>query len=322
MRTRSKHATMEAKVTAVFQRRTDLGDDTENHKKNPTTFGRIRVLPETGPLRVDRMGLSGSMEFHRTLRSKKFIPDEDDDERSVLVQTTANCEKIAAYAHENRRRLQQALGVLSAGSFGENLHVDGGPDFHAGNLCVGDEFEVVRGVHPDSTVVARFQITSPRRPCSNVDVKHTGTYTAHGIRAFTARTGYAGMFVRVLEPGTILEGDAMRLVARPHKEWTLLRVSQLLYGDHTAVMRYAMHPVRREEWQGSQDELEALADVPTLAVCEYKDELFQLLGRPPIGRYKMQSSAAEGTGGWRVGTVAAITAVGIGAVAYAALHYS
>jgi hypothetical protein len=44
--------------------------------------------------------------------------------------------------------------------------------------------------------VLRLQVTSPRRPCSNVDKTKTATYTKHGIRAHCARTGDGGVFFR------------------------------------------------------------------------------------------------------------------------------
>lgn len=47
--------------------------------------------------------------------------------------------------------------------------------------------------------------------------------------------------------------------------------------------RYAKRGVLRDEWGGTQAELEELADIKELAVLEWRDELFRMLKRPPIG---------------------------------------
>jgi hypothetical protein len=48
---------------------------------------------------------------------------------------------------------------------------------------------------------------------------------------------------------------------------------------------------------GTQAELEELADVPELGVCEYKEELFRMIpGKPAIGQYA--SGGKKYAGGW------------------------
>jgi len=42
--------------------------------------------------------------------------------------------------------------------------------------------------------------------------------------------------------------------------------------------------VFRDEWMGTQQELEELAEVEELAVLEWRDDLFRMLKRKPIGR--------------------------------------
>jgi MOSC domain-containing protein YiiM len=71
-----------------------------------------------------------------------------------------------------------------------------------------------------------------------MDDVHGRTYSVHGTRAHCARTGWGGAFFRVLGAGgSVMEGDAVRLAARPHPAWSTRRVSELLYGSDAAVMR-------------------------------------------------------------------------------------
>ena len=51
-----------------------------------------------------------------------------------------------------------------------------------------------------------------------------------GVRALCAKTGLAGFFCRVVEEGELDDGDCLSVVERPHPQWSLERVSRLLYG--------------------------------------------------------------------------------------------
>ena len=42
--------------------------------------------------------------------------------------------------------------------------------------------------------------------------------------------------------------------------------------------------VLRSEWMGTEEELLELASLPELSVIEYKEQLFRMLGLPPIGQ--------------------------------------
>lgn len=103
--------------------------------------------------------------------------------------------------------------------------------------------------------VALLQISSPRRPCSRVDQRFGRTFSLSGVRAEAARTGCAGIMMRVLQPGTLAKGDSMRVMQRPHPEWSVARVAALLYGHPTACMMYASRDVKISEWMGTMDEL-------------------------------------------------------------------
>lgn len=81
----------------------------------------------------------------------------------------------------------------------------------------------------------------------------------------------------------------LRLLKRPHPQWTLRRVSELLYGDDRTVMKYATRGCVREEFCGTESELTQLAELEELGVCEYREEAVKMLGRPAIGLYRSQT---------------------------------
>jgi Uncharacterized protein conserved in bacteria len=228
-------------------------------------------------------GLVGSLEWHRLARAAARI--DDDGERAVLLQTTANVAAVERYCADNAKLLRKPLDAQAPGDWGENLLVDGGPAFGASRLCIGDALELRRGSCGD--VVLRLTVTSPRTPCANVDLKHGATCSKHGVRAETARTGLAGIFARVRgDGGSVQEGDTLHVVDRPNPEWTLERASVLLYGHPEAVMRYASRGILRSEWMGTHEELVALARLPELAITNWREELHRMLGYRGIGCYK------------------------------------
>jgi MOSC domain-containing protein YiiM len=109
-----------------------------------------------------------------------------------------------------------------------------------------------------------LEISSPRRPCSRVDQRFGRTFQLAGVRAEAARTGVAGIMLRVLQPGSIARGDTFRVVLRPHPEWSVMRAASLLYGHPTACMMYLAREVQLSEWMGSLQELHQVLDFAPL----------------------------------------------------------
>ena len=227
------------------------------------------------PAVVNKAGMAGC-------RSPMGIASE----RAVSVQTRSNNAILQEYMRSRSFKAPIAL-PLRDGQMGEELLL--GDEVSASNLCIGDIIEILR----DGLVVLRLVITSPRRPCSKVDLAFGATYTRHGVRAYAASNGLAGFFCSVVHTGTVMKGDLVRVKAGPHSAWTLERVSQMMYGHPVAVMKYSARGIYREEWGGSQGELVELADIQVLAVHEWREELFKLLDRRPIGRYKNGSAVGS-----------------------------
>eukprot|EP00747_Dinoflagellata_sp_TGD_P179198 gnl/TRDRNA2_/TRDRNA2_29607_c0_seq1.p1 gnl/TRDRNA2_/TRDRNA2_29607_c0~~gnl/TRDRNA2_/TRDRNA2_29607_c0_seq1.p1 ORF type:complete len:328 (+),score=47.13 gnl/TRDRNA2_/TRDRNA2_29607_c0_seq1:49-1032(+) len=252
------------------------------------SFSRLRIGTDGSAIKVEKMGLQGSVEYHRSVGSFKAVPRKSADERALLAQTTSHICRL----HDLKMQLKKPLGDLPPGAFGENLFLNddipGSEGMHACNVCIGDEFRVWRG---ETELPLRVQVSSPRRPCSKVDQVHGSTFTAMGVRAHCARLGFAGILFRVLTSGDVQEGDVFRLHARPHPTWDLQRVSHLLYGHPKGVMMYIKRGLLREEFMGSEEELRELAALEEFGICEYKEEVFRMLELPGIGRYRSEAPA-------------------------------
>lgn len=206
---------------------------------------RNRISARTS---VTSVGVDGSVEFHRE-KSRRMVKPLD---RAVLVQTTEHYEQL-------RDRFPECEATLDASlaAFGEQLTMKG---FDASVVCIGDVF-----ASEDSPL--KLQVSGPRLPCGRVDMRHrigelpsgsTGT-----VRQFCAASGRAGVFFRVLVPGSVCEGDLFRRVRRGHQEWSVERVSLLCYPTTPVNLTFT----------GTKEMLEELCEMESLMVHEWRDRL-------------------------------------------------
>ncbi|MCL1498823.1 MOSC domain-containing protein [Xanthomonas nasturtii] len=126
-----------------------------------------------------------------------------------------------------------AHGLLdAAGAFGENLSSVG---LTEAEVCLGDRFALGTAV---------VEVSQVRQPCWKLSDRF-------GVRELARRvqeTGRTGWYYRVLQPGSVAAGDLLTLQARPHPQWTLSRLQQLLYARKvdvaavTAVLQLPLVP--------------------------------------------------------------------------------
>jgi MOSC domain-containing protein YiiM len=243
-------------------------------------------------------------------------------ERALLFQCEAHHDELVSAGLELRQALPESF---AAGAFGENVFVGGSGNAHT--LCIGDVLEIrsaTRNLSVSSDTIMvdheaaqlsrvaaeqsslRLQVSSPRLPCAKVDQMAGKTWGAKGVRAYAARTGLAGWFVKVLAPGELRDGDELHVVERPYPQWTLRRVSELLYGlegvcdkpgggyslpgvgtDSGGTKRNARGGGRREIerlWRGTFEELRELATLPELATIQWRDEFGEQATPPAMPR--------------------------------------
>ncbi|WP_349607372.1 MOSC domain-containing protein [Cupriavidus sp. DF5525] len=129
------------------------------------------------------------------------------------------------------------IGVLdAAGAFGENLSTQG---LTEAEVCIGDRFRLG---------TALVEVSQARQPCFKLN--HRFGYP--GMSRAVQQSLRTGWYYRVLEEGEVAAGDTLALVARPHPQWPLLRLLQMLYVDrldYTALAQMADLTVLAESWR-------------------------------------------------------------------------
>jgi len=121
------------------------------------------------------------------------------------------------YPHEHYSFWRDNLGAMplleTPGAFGENLSTLGMTE---NDLCLGDQLRI-------GTVL--FEISQTRQPCWKLNHRFGVQDMALRVQQ-SLRTGF---YCRVLQAGILVDGDAIKLVARPYPNWTLQRFLILLY---------------------------------------------------------------------------------------------
>ena len=128
-------------------------------------------------------------------------------------------------------------GPLAApGAFGENLSTLG---LTESAVRVGDVFRAG---------TALLQVSQARQPCWKLNVR----FGFAGMARRVQETGRTGWYYRVLEPGELRAGDALRLVDRPHPDWPIARLHHHLYVDRldrAALEWIADLPALTQSWR-------------------------------------------------------------------------
>jgi len=228
--------------------------------------------------KISSLGLANSFDWHSKPKTLKNNPQYPPEERGVLVQTRGNALSLESHFSSDPKYANNGpkTPFTQPGAWAENLTVDDSEGLMSNKrVCVGDIFSICS---KNVTLI----VTSPRRPCSKIDLKFSRGYTKRDVRAECARSGLAGFFCKVVvadgaDSADVSVGDEIRLVSRPNPRWTMERISRLIYGSDTAVMNYPVRNIMRSEWTGTGEELNELNELDGLAVCEYKEELTAML---------------------------------------------
>lgn len=105
--------------------------------------------------------------------------------------------------------------LQTPGAFGENLSTT---DWTEANVCVGDVVRFGR---------ALLQVSQGRQPCWKLNLRFGRPNVALRMQS----SGRTGWYYRVVEPGVAEPEDFLRLLDRPRPDWSLERLSRLLYRD-------------------------------------------------------------------------------------------
>lgn len=188
------------------------------------------------------------------------------EERAFLMQLTDNYQRFHAAWPE------LGFDVAEKGEkpgCGENVTATG---LTIENTCVGDVF-MVYGTEDRAPAV--LEVSCPRLPCKRWDAKYeTVGLKEKSMRTFVMHNSIGGVFFRVKREGKILEGDNIVLQHRPHPEWTIAKVGQMLYGSVTGREKTIDD---EPKWAGSIEELKSFRNLECLAIQEWKDVAEDLL---------------------------------------------
>jgi ferredoxin-NADP reductase len=97
------------------------------------------------------------------------------------------------------------------------------------NVCIGDIMSVGRpstnGDDQAGETGLLLQVSLPRQPCFKLNHR----FELKGFAPNTWRLSRTGWYYRVLREGTVTAGDEIKLVERPHPDWTIERVQEYLH---------------------------------------------------------------------------------------------
>ncbi len=158
----------------------------------------IFKAPVSGPVKVRTANLEGDGQANLQVHGG---PD-----RAVLMFAASN------YAQFGRE--------VTPGFFGENLTIEG-PD--ETEICLGDRWGNER---------VTFEVSQPRIPCINLARRQNDPTIV--ARVLKARAG--GWYCRVIQEGTIEAGTALRLMSRPHPEWTVCSAIEAYLDNNSSLL--------------------------------------------------------------------------------------
>jgi len=162
--------------------------------------------PISGAVQVTREGLAGDQVAD--------TQNHGGPEKAVLCYSSA---------HYPRWAQEFSQLEMSGGAMGENLTLAGADE---ASVCIGDRFAIAQCI---------VEISQPRQPCWKIARRW-------GVKTLTKRvtqTGRTGWYLRVLQTGLIETGEEMKLVDRPHPNWTVARANDVMFGrevDRMAVI--------------------------------------------------------------------------------------
>lgn len=172
----------------------------------PGSRSGIAKSPRDGALRVTPVGLEG---------------DEQGD-----LRVHGGVEKaIHHYPREHYAAWIAELGehplLMQAGAFGENFSTSG---WSEADVCLGDRVRAG---------TALLEVSQGRMPCWKLNDR----FEVAGMSLRVQESGRTGWYYRVLEEGVVAAGDILQLVERCHPDWSLLRLSEVLFDRRAEIGR-------------------------------------------------------------------------------------
>jgi MOSC domain-containing protein YiiM len=164
----------------------------------PGSHSAIDKQPRQGALQVTTLGIAG-------------------DEQGDLRVHGGLDKAIHHYPREHYAAWAAELGAQplleQPGAFGENFSSHG---WSEAEVCLGDRIRVGS---------ALLEISQGRMPCWKLNERFGLAQMALRVQ----QSGRTGWYYRVLEEGVVQAGDAFELVERRHAQWSVARLSAVLF---------------------------------------------------------------------------------------------
>ncbi len=174
--------------------------------------------PVTGPVWFGHMGPVG--DHHADLTR------HGGEEKAVLAFSQSSYDVLRA----------EGFDGASAGSFGENLLVQGADET---SVCIGD-LVAIGG--------AQLRVVQPRQPAWKIARRWHDTRLPKRLAA----EGRTGWYCRVMKPGEIAPGSNLMLLERPYPHISVRRAVEILYSRHrdvSAAQELASCPALGASWR-------------------------------------------------------------------------
>lgn len=213
-----------------------------------------KLIPLERGVTLRELGIAESKDWHLS-HSALELMGKVSGERGICINSTA-CYSEMRDLHESTT-LHVEIPKLPA--TGENILVS--DEFNLDSVCIGDVIEI------EGLDSIRLTVTCVRVPCK----RYKMYYNSKAVYERIFRRGLAGFFVKVQGTGRLTDAhQSLRVVKRPHPNWTLRRLYSLLYGQGDPESK-------TPKWVGTKDELQELLGIPELMDFQYKDRLKELV---------------------------------------------
>jgi MOSC domain-containing protein YiiM/ferredoxin-NADP reductase len=150
-----------------------------------------------GPVVVTENGIIGDEHAYEPHRS----PD-----KALLHYCTSHYDAWS-------RELPASEAHFKPGAFGENIF---SAEVSERNVCIGDRIAI-------GDIIV--EVTEPRAPCYKLNHR----FEVKDMAKRTQTLFRTGWLYRIIKSGTIAAGDTVRLLERPHPDWTVARVEYYLF---------------------------------------------------------------------------------------------
>jgi MOSC domain-containing protein YiiM len=172
--------------------------------------GRIRPLgPDRLPSGIDKKPLHGPQMITRT----GLAGDEQADRQHHGGPDKALHHYPAEHYDHWRAELPDRAHLFVPGGFGENLSTRG---LTEDTVCLGDVWRLGGAI---------LQISQGRQPCRRLALRFEQPDMVQRVQ----ESGRCGWYYRVLEEGPAGPKDVLTLLARPHPDWPIQRLSRVLF---------------------------------------------------------------------------------------------